>query len=62
MPLKDLGGKTVYDLEPEDFEKLFCCQCRYYRGGCDQSFKDINACQFLIDSGVWDKLYRKQGC
>ena len=27
MPLKDLSGKTVYDLEIEDFEKLFCQRC-----------------------------------
>jgi hypothetical protein len=60
MPLKDLSGKTVHDLEPEDFEKLFCRQCRYYRWACDRRLKDINACQLLIDSGTWDSLYRKR--
>ncbi|MBI4286311.1 MAG: hypothetical protein HY670_10525 [Chloroflexi bacterium] len=55
--MKDLSGKTVYDLEPEDFEKLFCRQCRYQ--DCERSFKDMNACQLLVDTGVWDKLYRK---
>jgi hypothetical protein len=28
MTLKDLSGKTVYDLEFEDFEKLYCRQCK----------------------------------
>jgi len=28
MPLKDLKGKTVYDLEWEEFKELFCPQCR----------------------------------
>jgi len=59
MPLKDLNGKTVYDLEHKDFEKLFCRKCRYYPADCEQSFKIMNACQFLIDTGVWDSLYRK---
>ena len=27
MPLKDLSGKRAYDLDREDFEKLFCQQC-----------------------------------
>jgi len=31
MPLKDLSGKTAYDLEREDFEKLFCQQCLEYQ-------------------------------
>lgn len=57
MPLKDLSGKTVYDLEPEDFEKLFCRLCRYQ--DCERSFKDMSACQLLVDTGVWDNLYRR---
>ena len=31
MPLKDLSGKKAIDLEPEDFEKLFCQHCLEYR-------------------------------
>ena len=60
MPLKDLSGKTVYDLEPEDFEKLFCSLCRFYAEDCERSFKSMSICQFLVDSGVWNKLYRKR--
>ena len=63
MPLKDLSGKTVYDLDREDFEKLFCRQCRYYRKSpaCFYpSMVQINGCKRLVDCGAWDRLYRKQ--
>lgn len=58
MPLKDLSGKTVHDLEPEDFEQLFCVYCRY-RADCGRDFKSMNACQLLVDTGLWDNLYRR---
>jgi len=59
MPLKDLSGKTVYDFDRQDFEKLFCQQCREYQE-CLREEKDIHICQGLIDSGIWDKSYRKR--
>ena len=58
MPLKDLSGKTVYDLDREDFEKLFCQQCHEYEE-CDRNDSDIEVCKALIDSGIWDKHYHK---
>ena len=57
--LKDLSGKTVYELDREDFEKLFCQQCK----DCDRCAKDAktaNICMGLIDSGVWDMHFRKR--
>ena len=30
MTLKDLSGKSVYGLDREDFEKLFCQHCLEY--------------------------------
>ena len=59
MPLKDLSGKTVYDLEREDFEKLFCQQCKDC-GICVKDPKTIIICRQLVDSGVWDLLFRKR--
>ena len=59
MPLKDLKGKTVYDLEIEDFEKLFCHRCKD-DGICDKDPKTVNMCMGLIDSGVWDSHFRKR--
>ena len=59
MPLKDLSGKTVYELEMEDFEKLFCRFCRD-DGECDKDPKTVNACMGLIDSGIWDRQLRKR--
>ena len=57
MPLKDLTGKTVYDLELEDFEKLFCQQCKDYRE-CVKDPKTISICKQLISNGVWDSHFR----
>ena len=58
MPLKDLSGKTVYDLELEDFEKLFCHRCQEYNE-CPKDEKKILSCKLIVDSGVWDQFYRK---
>jgi hypothetical protein len=59
MPLKDLSGKTVFDLEQEDFEKLFCCHCREYKS-CDRSAQKIAGCRAFVDTGAWDTFYRKR--
>ena len=59
MTLKDLSGKTVYDLEKEDFEKLFCRQCKDC-GICVKDLKTIKICMGLIDSGVWDSHFRRR--
>ena len=58
MPLKDLSGKTVYDLEREDFEKLFCWRCSEYEE-CPRDDKKLLGCKAFIDSGLWDSFYRK---
>ena len=58
MPLKDLSGKTVLDLEKEDFEKLFCWRCHEYQY-CNRSDRKILGCKAIVDSGLWDKFYRK---
>ena len=59
MPLKDLTDKTVYDLEQEDFEKLYCQQCKDC-GICVKSQKTVNICMGLIDSGAWDYHFRQR--
>ncbi len=59
MALKDLSGKTVYELDREDFEKLFCQQCRDC-GICVKDPRTIIICRQLIDNGVWDLLFRKR--
>ena len=58
MPLKDLSGKTVLDLDREDFEKLFCQQWHEY-DDCNRDDKKILGCKAFVDSGLWDKFYRK---
>jgi hypothetical protein len=57
MPLKDLSGKTVYALEREDFEKLFCRQCHEYEH-CSRDEKKALGCKAFVDSGLWDIFYR----
>ena len=58
MPLKNLSGKTVYDLEREDFVILFCRHCQDY-GKCTRDDDRMLGCKALVDSGLWDKFYRK---
>ena len=58
MSLKDLSGKTVYELEREDFEELFCQRCSEY-DQCPRDDLRITGCKLLVDSGFFDKLYRK---
>jgi len=58
MSLKDLSGKTVYELDRKDFEKLFCWQCHEYEH-CPRDDKKILGCKAFVDSGLWDKFYRK---
>jgi hypothetical protein len=59
MPWIDLSGKTVYDLEFEDFQKLFCQQCKD-SGICVKDPRTVNICMGLIDSGIWDTHFRKR--
>jgi len=62
MALKDISGKTVHDLDREDFEKLFCQQCHEY-DDCARDNKKILGCKAFVDSGLWDAFYRRrQGC
>jgi len=57
MPAKDLTGKTVYELDSEDFEKLFCRRCKE-NGGCPKDPRTMKVCQALIDSGIWYQIGR----
>ena len=59
MPIKDLSGKSIYALEEEDFEKLYCSHCKD-SGLCVKDPLTIQICMGLIDSGVWDRCFRKQ--
>ena len=60
MPLKDLSGKTVYDLEMEDFEKLFCRRCRHQGTDyCPKPDSEMEFCKRLVDCGFWDRVYSK---
>jgi len=59
MPLKDISGKSVYEIDREDFIKLFCHQCKDC-GICTKDPKTIIICRQLIDNGIWDLLFRKR--
>ncbi|MBA7583361.1 hypothetical protein ES708_25303 [subsurface metagenome] len=58
MSLKDLKGKTIYELDRADFEKLFCEQC-HENQDCPKDDKKILGCKAFVDSGLWDRFYRK---
>jgi len=59
MPLKDLSGKGVRDLDREDFEKLFCQHCHEYEE-CPRDDQKILGCKAFVDTGLWDAFYRKR--
>ena len=57
--LKDLSGKSVYELDREDFEKLYCLNCKD-QGICVKGDTTVNICMGLIDSGAWDYHFRRR--
>jgi len=59
MPMKDLRGKTVFDLEKADFAELYCQQCKY-GGICVKDPQTISICKQVIDAGAWDSDFRKR--
>ena len=59
MPLTDLTGKTVYELDRETFEKLFCRPCKEYPK-CPRGDLKVKGCQLLVDSGLYDSCLRKR--
>ena len=59
MALKDLTGKTALDLEQEDFERLFCQQCKDC-GICVKGLETVKICRGLIDNGAWDGHFSKR--
>jgi len=60
MSIKNIIDKTVYDIEPEDFEKLFCLRCKDEKG-CSKSVAATAICRVSVDLGIWDRDFRKQG-
>ncbi len=61
MALTDLTGMTVYELDREDFEKLFCHRCKEYPQ-CPRDDLKVKVCRLLVDSGVYDTCLRKRQC
>jgi len=59
MALTDLSGKTVYELDREDFEKLFCHHCKE-SAKCPRDDLRVKGCQLLVDSGLYDTCLRKR--
>lgn len=59
MRWTDLSGKSVYDLDQDDFEKLFCRHCKQWNS-CQKTPGAIHSCMGLIDSGIWDAAFRKR--
>lgn len=65
MALKDLSGKSVYDLDPEDFEKLFCQNCKAYYQAERETARNcpldvmMPTCRHLINRGTWDRYLKK---
>ena len=52
--MEDLSQKTVYDLDQEEFNALFCRRCKQDKT-CSKRLDTVKACQALVDSAVWYK-------
>ena len=59
MPWIDLSGKSVFALDRDQFDKLFCRQCHEYQE-CDRNEGKILGCKAFVDTGLWDAFYRKR--
>jgi len=55
----DLSGKSVYYLDQDQFEKLFCRHCKESES-CGKTPDAIHSCMGLLDSGVWDAAFRRR--
>ena len=56
MELKDKSGKTI--LDTEEFNKLYCQHCHEY-DECPRDLKKMLGCRAFVETGLWDKFYRK---
>ena len=50
--MQELKGKTIYELEPEEFEKLFCQRCNDYEN-CSRKPVRMVHCRILLEIGHW---------
>ena len=56
--MRNLSGKTIFDLDAEDFRLLFCRICKYQDECHKHSNENISECRELVDNGSWYRLCR----
>ena len=59
MPLRDILDKTAHDIEPEDFDRLFCPRCKG-EGKYSKSPMAMTICRVNVEVGIWGRDCRKQ--
>ena len=57
VSMQDLK-RTVYELEPEEFEKLYCQRCS--NDSCSRKTTRMVHCKVLIEIGRWGEFYGKE--
>jgi len=45
-------------LNPDEFKTVFCQHCHEYEE-CPRDYKKMLGCKAFVDTGLWDKFYRK---
>ena len=51
--------RTVYELEPEEFEKLFCQRCSDH-DSCSRKPTRMVHCRVSVEVGRWGEFYEKE--
>lgn len=51
--------RTIYQLEPEEFEKLFCQWCSDH-DSCSRKPTRMVHCKVLIEIGRWGEFYENK--
>jgi len=58
VSMQDLK-RTVYELEPEEFEKLFCQRCSDH-DSCSRKPTRMVHCRVSVEVGRWGEFYEKE--
>jgi hypothetical protein len=59
MSLRELSGKTVFELDSQTFIDLFCDYCRF-NGFCMKYDHNLHNCKCFVNEGIFDKFFKKK--
>jgi predicted nucleic-acid-binding Zn-ribbon protein len=60
MSLRELSGKTVFELDRQTFIGLYCDYCRFTEF-CAKYDRAVQNCKCFVNEGIFDRFFRKKG-